>query len=72
MNGKKPAERRKHLRLKLPAVLRSDCKEDEHSCIAPLDPALKDGRSALRQHFVRGERAGQKTEAEPVMVLPIA
>ncbi len=34
-------------------------KEDRHSCIAPLDPALKDGRSALRQHFVRGERAGQ-------------
>jgi hypothetical protein len=34
-------------------------KEDKHSCIASLDPALKDGRSALRQHFVRGEQAGQ-------------
>ena len=34
-------------------------KEDKHSCIAPLDPALKDGGSALRQHFVRGEQAGQ-------------
>ncbi len=34
-------------------------KEKGHFCIAPLDPALKDGRSALRQHFVRGEHAGQ-------------
>jgi hypothetical protein len=34
-------------------------KEDKHFCIAPLDPALKDGGSALRHHFVRGERTGQ-------------
>ena len=34
-------------------------KENKHFHIAPLDPVLKDGRSALRQHFVRGERAGQ-------------
>jgi len=34
-------------------------KEEKHFCIAPLDPALKDGRSALWQHFVRGEHAGQ-------------
>ncbi len=32
---------------------------NKHFHIAPLDPVLKDGRSALRQHFVRGERAGQ-------------
>jgi hypothetical protein len=35
-------------------------KENKHFHIAPLDPVLKDGGSALRQHFVRGERPGQK------------
>ena len=39
-------------------VRRLPGKEDELSCIAPLDPALQDGRSALRQHFVRREQAG--------------
>jgi hypothetical protein len=34
-------------------------KEDGHFGIAPLDPALKDWGSALRQHYVSGERAGQ-------------
>jgi hypothetical protein len=33
--------------------------DNKHFHIAPLDPLLKDGRSVLRQHFVRGERAGQ-------------
>jgi hypothetical protein len=37
-------------------------KENKHFHMAPLDPVLKDGRSALRQHFVRGERAGQEAE----------
>jgi hypothetical protein len=36
-------------------------KEKGHSCIAPLDPALPGGGSAWRQHFVRGEHAGQKS-----------
>ena len=36
-------------------------KEKGHSCIAPLDPALPGGGSALRQHFVRGEHAGHDT-----------
>ena len=35
-------------------------KENKHFHIAPLDPVLKDGGSALRQHFVHGERAGQR------------
>jgi hypothetical protein len=35
-------------------------KEKGHSCIAPLDPALPGGGSALRQHFVRGGHAGQR------------
>ena len=34
-------------------------KEEKHFRIAPLDPVLKDGRSASRQHFVRREQAGQ-------------
>ena len=34
-------------------------KEEKQFIIAPLDPALPDGGSALRQHFVRGEQAGQ-------------
>ena len=29
-------------------------KEEKQFIIAPLDPALPDGGSALRQHFVRG------------------
>jgi hypothetical protein len=35
-------------------------KESGHFCIAPLDPALPGGGSALRQHFVRGKHAGQR------------
>jgi hypothetical protein len=46
-------------------------KEDKHSCIAPLDPALKDGRSALRQHFVRGEQAGQNCAEDSAVVVPV-
>jgi len=46
-------------------------KEDKHSCIAPLDPALKDGRSALRQHFVRGEQAGQESDKLLISVTPV-
>jgi hypothetical protein len=40
-------------------VRRLPGKEDKLSCITPLDPALQDWRSALRQHFVRREQAGK-------------
>ena len=39
-------------------------KENGHFCIAPLDPAFPGGGSALRQHFVRGEHAGQRALAQ--------
>jgi hypothetical protein len=45
-------------------------KEDEHSCIAPLDPALMDGGSALRQHCVSGERAGQALIRNHILPIP--
>jgi hypothetical protein len=44
-------------------------KENKHFHIAPLDPVLKDGASALRQHFVRGERPGQKRNGHLVSQL---
>jgi hypothetical protein len=45
-------------------------KENKHFHIAPLDPVLKDGRSALRQHFVRGERAGRQTASRTLVDHP--